>query len=133
MRSRPRPVTVAAILLVLFTMLFDVSFPLWAEAIPREDELPAVAIYLTVVLGVVGLVGAAGLWMLKKWGIWLSSVVCVLNILDAAGGVVGAQNAAVQVAAAIGLIGFALIIVLIVLPTSRRAFTVAEQPSSRVR
>ena len=133
MRTRPMSVTVAAILLVLFTVLFDVSFPLWAEAIPREDELPVVAVYLTVVLGVVGLVGAAGLWMLKKWGIWLSSVVCVLNILDAAGGVVSAQNAAVQVAAAIGLIGFALIIVLVVLPTSRRAFTVAEQPSSRVR
>ncbi len=133
MRARPMPVTVAAILLVLFTVLFDVSFPLWAEAIPREDELPAVAVYLTAVLGVVGLVGAAGLWMLKKWGIWLSSVVCVLNVLDAAGGVVGAQNAAVQVAAAIGLIGFALIIVLVVLPTSRRAFTVAEQSSSRVR
>ena len=133
MRSRPQTVTVAAILLALFSVLFDLSFPLWAEAIPREDELPAVAVYLTVVVGVIGLVSAAGLWMLKKWGIWLSIIVCVLNILDAAGGVVGAPNAAVQVAAVIGLIGFALIIVLVILPTSRRAFTVAEQPSSRVR
>ena len=133
MHSRPQTVTVAAILLALFSVLFDLSFPLWAEAIPREDELPAVAVYLTVVVGVVGLVGAAGLWMLKKWGIWLSSIVCVLNILDAAGGAVGAPNAALQVAAAIGVIGFALIIVLVLLPTSRRAFAVAKQSSSRVR
>ena len=104
--------TVAAILLALFSVLFDLSFPLWAETIPREDEVPAVVVYTSVVVGVAGLVGAAGLWMLKKWGLWLSTVVCVLNILDAAGGVVGAPNAALQVASAIGVLGFALIIVL---------------------
>ena len=63
--------------------------------------------------------------MLKKWGLWLSTVVCVLNILDAAGGVVGAPNAALQVASAIGVLRFALIIVLVVLPRSRRALTTA--------
>jgi hypothetical protein len=125
-------VTVAAILLALFSVLFDLSFPLWAETIPREDEVPAVVVYTSVVVGVAGLVGAAGLWMLKKWGLWLSTVVCVLNILDAAGGVVGTPNAALQVASAIGVLGFALIIVLVVLPRSRRALTTAYQPS-RVR
>ena len=124
--------TVAAILLALFSVLFDLSFPLWAETIPREDVVPAVVVYTSVVVGVAGLVGAAGLWMLKKWGLWLSTVVCVLNILDAAGGVVGAPNAALQVASAIGVLGFALIIVLVVLPRSRRALTTAYQPS-RVR
>jgi uncharacterized membrane protein (DUF2068 family) len=81
------------------------------------------------VVGVVALVGTTGLWMLRKWGVWLTSVVCVLNILDAVGGVVGAPNAALQVASAIGVLGFALIIVLVVLPSSRRALTTADQPS----
>jgi uncharacterized membrane protein (DUF2068 family) len=125
MSPRPLSVTVAAILLALFSVLFDLPFPLWAEAIPREDKVPAVVVYTSVVVGVVALVGATGLWMLRKWGVWLTIVVCALNILDAAGGVVGAPNAALQVASAIGVLGFALIIVLVVLPTSQRAFAAA--------
>ena len=122
--------TAAAVLLALFSVLFNFSFPLWAEAIPREEEVPAVVVYTSVVVGVVGLVGAAGLWRLRKWGIWLTMVVCLLNILDAAGGVVGAPNAALQVASAIGVLGFALIVGLVVLPTSRRAFR-SSRPSFR--
>jgi hypothetical protein len=38
MSRRPLSVTVAAILLALFSVLFDLSFPLWAELIPREDR-----------------------------------------------------------------------------------------------
>jgi FtsH-binding integral membrane protein len=125
MSRRPLSVTVAAILLALFSVLFDLSFPLWAELIPREDMVPAVVVYTSVVVGVVALVGTTGLWMLRKWGVWLTSVVCVLNILDAVGGVVGAPNAALQVASAIGVLGFALIIVLVVLPPSQRAFAAA--------
>jgi hypothetical protein len=125
MHSRPQTVTVAAILLTLFSVLVDLSFPLWASAIPRDEPAPAVVTYITVMVGVAGLASAAGLWMLRKWGIWLTSVVCVLNILDAVGGVVGAPNAALQVASAIGVLGFALIIVLVVLPPSQRAFATA--------
>jgi hypothetical protein len=68
MRSRPLPVTVAAIILVLFSVLWNLTFPLWAQAIPREEEIPAFIVFLTVVVGVAGLVGSAGLWMLRKWG-----------------------------------------------------------------
>ena len=123
--------TVAAILLALFSLL-NLLFPLWAEAIPREEEVPALVVYTTVVVGVAGLVGATGLWMLRKWSLWLTIVVSVLNVLDAAAGVGGAPNAALQVAATVMVVGFALIIVLVVLPTSRCALAAAEQPS-RVR
>ena len=130
MHSRPQSVAVAAILLALFSVLFDLSFPLWANAIPRGEPAPAVVMYITVIVGVAGLAGAAGLWMLRKWGIWVAIVVCVLNILDVAGGVVGAPNAALRVVSAIVVIGFALIIVLVVLPTSRRAFASTIEPGS---
>jgi len=132
MRTRPMPVTVAAILLALFCVLYDLSFALWANAIPREEAAPAFIIYLTVVVGIAGLIGAAGLWMLRKWGMWLSIVVCVLNILDAAPGV-GAPNAALQVVAAVLVVVFALIIVLVVLPTSRVALATPHQPTRVVR
>ena len=130
MRSRPLTVTVSAILLALFSLL-NLLFPLWAEAIPREEEVPALVVYTTVVLGVAGLVGAAGLWMLRKWSLWLTIVVCVLNVLDAAAGVAGAPNAALQVATTVMVVGFALIIVLVILPSSRRAFR--SRPGLRER
>jgi uncharacterized membrane protein HdeD (DUF308 family) len=115
MRSRPPPVTVAAILLALFSVLNLLS-PLF----PTEG-IPAVVVYLAVVVGVVGLVGAAGLWRLRKWGLWLTICVSVLNILSAAPGLSEAPNAALQIAATVTVLVFVFIIVLIVLPSSRRA------------
>ena len=121
MRSPPQTVAVAAILLALFSVL-NLLFPLWAEAIPREEEVPAIVVYTTVVVGVAGLLGAAGLWMLRKWSLWITIVVSVLNVLDGAAGVAGAPNAALQAAATVMIVGFALILVLVVLRSSRRAF-----------
>jgi hypothetical protein len=95
MRSRPLPVTVAAILLALFSVL-NLLFPLF----PIEG-IPADAVYLGIVECAAGLVGAAGLWRLREWGLWLTIIVCVLNIGDAASGVTEAPNAALQVTATV--------------------------------
>jgi|SRR5215210_298998 len=116
MRSRPQAVTVAAVLLALFSLANLIS-PL----LPSEG-VPAFVIYLGVVLGIAGIAAAAGLWMLKKWSIWLTIIVSALNLLSAAPGVAFAPNAALQVAATITVVGSAIIIVLVVLPISRRAF-----------
>jgi uncharacterized membrane protein (DUF2068 family) len=56
---------------------------------------------LGVVLGIAGLIAAAGLWMLKKWSIWLTIIVSALNLLSAAPGITFAPNAALQDAATI--------------------------------
>jgi len=75
------------------------------------------------VLGVVGLVAAAGgLWALKRWGAWLAVVVSALNLVSAAPGIPFGPNAALQVATAVTVLVSALIIVLVVIPASRRAF-----------
>ena len=55
MRSRPQTVSAAAILLALFSVL-NLVFPLF----PIEG-IPAAAVYIGVVAGAAGLVGAAGL------------------------------------------------------------------------
>ena len=123
MRSRPPTVSAAAVLLALISVL-NFLFVL----LPT-DGIPAIAPYLAVVEGAAGLVGAIGLWRLTKWGLWLTIIVCVLNIVDGAGGVVGAPNTALQVAATITVIGFVLIIVLVVFPSSQRAFR--SRPSPR--
>src|SRR5215217_4812549 len=77
MPSRPLAVSVAAILLVLLS-LFDFPWP-WMLLFPGVEEPPAFVIYSGYVLGIVGLVVAVGLWMLKRWGYWATIVVCVLN------------------------------------------------------
>jgi hypothetical protein len=117
MYTRPLPVTAAAILMALISV---VGLP--GPLLPGADEVPAIVIYGGIVLGIVGLVAAVGLWLLRKWSIWLTVIVSALNILSAAPGIVFAPNAALQTFATVGIVVPALIIVLVVLPTSRRAF-----------
>ena len=117
MRSRPLQVTVASVLLGLLSLLNLVG-PL----LPGSEGIPAGVIYLAVVLGVAGLVAAAGLWMLKRWGAWLAVVVSALNLLSAAPGVAFPSNGALWVAAMVTVLVCALIIVLVLVPASRRAF-----------
>ena len=73
MRARPLPLSVASVLLALLSLA-----NLLSPAMPSEG-VPAFVIYLGVVLGVLGLIGAAGLWMLKRWALWLTIVVCVCS------------------------------------------------------
>jgi hypothetical protein len=56
MRSRPVPVTVAAILLTLCSLL---SIP--GPSLPGSGGIPEVVLYSGIVLGIVGLVAAVGL------------------------------------------------------------------------
>jgi hypothetical protein len=131
MRPRPLPVTVAAILLVLLSLT---NFPwLFLFLFPGEEGPPAFILYSGYVVGIVGLVVAVGLWMLQKWSYWATIVVCVLNFLSAAPGLVMVSSAGLKAFIAVTEIVTVLIIVLVVLPDSRRALTTAHQPSSRVR
>ena len=131
MRTRPLPVTVAAILMVI-SSLMNFPGPWWYLVPGAVEETPMFVIYSGIVLGIVGIVAAIGLWMMKRWGLWLTIVVCVINILFNALGLVMAPGAALKAAIAVQTIGFILTIVLVVLPDSRRALVAAERPS-RVR
>src|SRR5215211_7014246 len=130
MSRRPLSVTVAAILLVLLS-LFDFPWP-YEFLFPGAEEPPAFILYSGYVVGIAGLVAAIGLWMLKKWSYWATIVVCVLNFLLGAPGVVFAPGAALRALIAVTEVVAVLIIVLVVRPDSRRALTTAERPS-RVR
>src|SRR5215210_7102145 len=88
MPARPLALSVAAILLVLLC-LFDFPWPydfLFTGVDPSGP--PAFILYSGYVVGVVGLVAAVGLWMLKPWSYWTTIVVCALNFLLGAPGVV---------------------------------------------
>src|SRR5215212_6380628 len=131
MRSRPPTVTLAAILLVLLSLFSD--FPwLYRLLSPGAVEPPGFVIYSGYVLGIAGIVVAIGLWMMQKWSYWATIVVCVLNFLSGAPGVLMAPEA-LRGVIVVGEVLAVLIIVLVVLPSSRRALAAAQQPSSRVR
>src|SRR5215204_5222292 len=99
MRSRPQAVTVAAVLLVLLS-LFNFPWP-WLLLFPGVEQPPAFVIYTGLVLGVVGLVVAVGLWMMKAWSFWATIVVCVLNLLSGAPGVFLGPTVGVRVLSAV--------------------------------
>ena len=96
-------------------------------------EPPAFIIYSGYVVGIVGLVVAIGLWMLQKWSFWATIIVSVLNFLFGLPGLLFAPGAALKTVIALTEVVAILIIVLVMLPASRRALAAAEQPSSRVR
>src|SRR5215218_5246165 len=130
MSRRPLAVTVAAILLVLLS-LFDFPWP-YELLFPGVEAPPAFLNYLGYVVGIVGIVAAVGLWMLKPWSYWTTIVVCALNFLLGAPGVIFAPGATLKALIAVTEVVAILIIVLVVLPDSRRALADAERPS-RVR
>ena len=130
MRSRPQSVAVGAILLVILS-LFGFPWP-WMLLFPGVGDPPAFIYYPGIVLGIVGLLVALGLWMLKAWSLRATVIVCVLNLLLGAPGIVLGPNAGIQVTSAVLAVVTVLIIVLVVLPSSRRALAPAYQPS-RVR
>ena len=131
MRTRPQPMTIAAILLVILSLS---GFPWpWMLLFPGlEEEPPAFILYSGIVLGIVGLVVAVGLWTMKKWSFWATIVVSVLNFLSGVPGVFLAPTAGIQVLSAVLGVVAILIVVLVVLPDSRRALAGAQRPS-RVR
>ena len=130
MSPRPLPVTVAAIIQALFSLM---NFPgPWWYASPGVEEPPAFVVYSGIALGIVGVAAAVGLWMMKAWSLWLAIVVCVLNILLNASGLVMVPSAGLKALIAVQAIGFVLTLVLVVLPGTRRALATAHQPS-RVR
>jgi len=122
--QRPPAVTIAVVLLALLSVVTMVPPSLMAP--PAEAaEVPAFVTYLGVILGVVGLVAAYGLWALKRWGVWLTIILSAVTILLSFGpGTLFAPTVAIQVLNIVSGVAFALIIVLVLLPASRRAYTV---------
>jgi uncharacterized membrane protein (DUF2068 family) len=118
MSPRPLTVTVAAILMALFSLM-NFPGPWWYVVPGAMDETPMFIFYSGIVLGIVGIVAAVGLWMLKKWSFWLTIIVCVINILLSMPAPAMVSSAGLLALIAVQTIGFVLVIVLVVLSTSR--------------
>jgi hypothetical protein len=129
MRSRPQAVTVAAVLLVLLS-LFNFPWP-WLLLFPGAESPPAFVIYTGFVLGIVGLVVAVGLWMMKAWSYRATIGVCVFNLISGAPRVFLGPTVRIRVLSTV-LEVVALLIIVLVMRPSRRALEAGQQPP-RVR
>jgi uncharacterized membrane protein (DUF2068 family) len=120
--QRPPAVTVAVVLLALLSVVTMVPPSLMAS--PAEAaEVPTFVVYFGFILGVVGLVAAYGLWALKRWSVWLTIILSAVSILLSVPPLLFGPTVAIQVVSIVSDVGFALIIVLVLLPASRRAYT----------
>ena len=120
-RVRPTPVTVAVALSLLIVVGNLIS-----PALPSgsgDDKVPTFVVVLGVILGVIGILAAVGLWTLRRWGSILTVVISAINLLSAAPGVAFGPYAWIKVLAALTVLVSALIIVLTLLPDARRAYS----------
>jgi uncharacterized membrane protein (DUF2068 family) len=109
------------------------NFPFpWWFLFPGVEDPPAFVIYSGIVVGLVGLVVAVGLWMLKAWSFRATLIVGVINLLLGAPGVVMGPTAALRATVLVTEVVAILIIVLVLVPSSQRALATADRPS-RVR
>lgn len=120
--SRPRPTTV--VLVVALSALMIVG-NLVSPALPQgegDDKVPTFVIVLGVVLGLLGIVAAVGLWLLRRWAMVLTLAVTALNLLSSAPGVAFGPEAWVKVLAAVSVLVGIAIVVLVTRPEARRAY-----------
>lgn len=115
-RKRPLSTSVAAFVLAMLSAA-GLAAPLLLDG-----GVPAAIIYFSVASGVAGLIAVAGLLRLKRWGMVLAIVVSALGILSAAPGLVAAPTSGLLAQAIVGIVGSALVVVLVALPASRRAY-----------
>ncbi len=76
--SRPASVSAAVVLSILLNVA---SLPL-VFILPGADEIPAPAIAIGVITGLVSVVAAWGMWNLRRWGAITTFVVTLLNTVS---------------------------------------------------
>ena len=121
--SRPRAYTIAAILMVLYS-LSDIALNLPALAqgapAPGTDGPPFFLLLFGFALDIIGIVGAYGVWRLQKWGVMLTIAVAALDCLTQLPGIIFAPGP-LKVVSGLAFIAAAAVLVLLL----RRGRTMA--------
>jgi uncharacterized membrane protein (DUF2068 family) len=113
-------VTIAVVSLALLSLLSLIS-PVVTSPFLQTDY-PTIVHFLAIALGILGLLAAGGLWMLRRWGHLLTVIVSMLNILLAAPWIAVESQATGKLLAGVTAAGFALVLFLVMQRNSRRAF-----------
>ena len=122
MKSKRPAVLTAAVTLTVISSL--------GNMMTLASPVPRMVAYGGVVLGLVGLVGAVGLWRVRGWGALVSIPVLAVSILLAAPGIAFATSPTLQVLAAVTVALSIGGIVMTSLPASRHAYR-QDSPSNQ--
>ncbi|MCB0156230.1 MAG: hypothetical protein KDF65_15645 [Anaerolineae bacterium] len=116
------PIVVAVGLHLLFSLgaiVFTLP-PILSGADPEGP--PMFIIVVTLIIGLLGLVSAWGLWQGQRWGMISTIALRVLDSLGSAPGIVFAPTLALQVLSGVSIALSIVVIVLLLMPASRRVF-----------
>jgi len=114
--SRPVTVTIAMILFLLLA-----AFSLFTFFAPGGP--PAVIrYYALVVAGIGGVIALVGLWMLKRWGLWLTIIISAATILTSVPGLWMAPDVVGKSISVALIVVNAVVLVLLTRPATRAAF-----------
>jgi peptidoglycan/LPS O-acetylase OafA/YrhL len=117
-----RPAVLISAIVLLLTQEILLGF---APFFPDKNPDPGSVIVVSggvVLVEVLGLVAAFGLWKLKRWGMRLSIIVSILSASLSAGGIVFATSPIVKGLGVVLIALCALIIVLVLVPSARQAY-----------
>jgi uncharacterized membrane protein (DUF2068 family) len=115
----------AAIWINAFVAVVSIAFAL--VYLPRgaddlnENYVPYPVIVIGLVLGVLGLMSSYGLWRKERWGVILTMVVEILQVITGAPGVIFGPDTFTQVSSVILLVVNIVVIVLLLRRPERRA------------
>ena len=116
--ARRPPAVSAAVILAGVIAFGTIVFML----IPGDEETPWSAIAFAIVAAIVTLIGARALWSLRRWGAVVVFVATLLNLLSSLPGLFVDVETWVLVGILIGIPLCLAVLVLIALPSSRRAY-----------
>ena len=117
--KRPLTVTIATVLLTLLSLL-DLTVLL------EPTKVPPLFFYTIPVLGVCGLIGAFGLWKLKRWGWLLTSILSAVFIPWNIPGLFIPKTLGGKAITMGFIVVYILVLVLVALPATRKAFAAAR-------
>ncbi len=112
---RPVPLVAAVVLTLLAAVVMLATLPV----IP--DDAPDAIAPISIVAAILLFVGALGLWQGLRWAAILTFVVTILNGLSAAPGIVFAEDAKIQVFAALSVVQAVAVCWLLLRKTTRAA------------
>lgn len=119
--SAQRPATVTAAIILLVIVALGVLIPFGGDGGDGEG-IPAAILVSGYALAALKIIAGVGLWGRRRWAAILGFVAVLLDALTAIPGVFFAPTPILRVIVGIGLLLSLAILVLLVLPASRRAY-----------
>jgi hypothetical protein len=129
--SRPRSYTIAAVLLVLYSLvavLFELP-NLARGSAPAEEAPPFALTIVNFTLAILGFVAVYGVWRVQKWGVVLAIAVCGLSFLTSLPAVIFAPDLAFRLGGLVSMVWLVAMIVLLLRPTGRNQRSLREAQS----